>query len=119
MQLNVSADSRHFIGHFKDDFYRSDDPTHSVKELFVEIRLQFHQNHCTTLQRINNQTTTSKHAALQGSQSAAARHTRTDKIWSELGFDATKYLVREEEWTWGICSREKYLGQADVRMSRQ
>ena len=47
---------QHIIGHFRDEFYRSDDQTNSVKEstegnqLVVKIRLESHQNHSTMLQ---------------------------------------------------------------------
>jgi len=46
--------TKHIIGHIRDGFYGSNDPTNSVKALkevvVLRIRLQSHQVHLTMLQ---------------------------------------------------------------------
>ena len=54
-----NSPTRHIIGHFGDDFYRSDDQTNSVKALketswSSKIRLESQQNHSTMLQLYNS-----------------------------------------------------------------
>jgi len=52
--VEVWRSTQHIIGHFRDDFYRPDDPTNSVKHWRKPIRhwekLKFHQNHSAVLQ---------------------------------------------------------------------